>query len=1748
MSNPTFETPGLARKNISDDLSAAMAGMQGPRITRFTKRPFPRLFEDQAALRGDKPAVFCDDQTLTFVELNARANQLARHLRALGVARESLVGICIDRSLQMAVTILAVLKAGGAYLPLDPDYPTERLRFMLADAQPVLVLTTSDIGVWKNLQSHEGPASSFVGGIESRPVFLDQDALTISNYSDANLSDGPTPEDLAYVIYTSGSTGQPKGAMITHGNLANYLLGLDHELNISGDDVYLHTAAIAFSSARRQLMLPLSQGAAVMIANSEQRKDPLALFNMIKERGVTVMDTVPSFWRNCTTILASLEDSERTHLLNNRLRLMLSASEPLISDIPQTWMRQFRHPAEHVHMFGQTETAGIVCLNRITEQAGNQIETVPIGRPIANTEIYLVNEHGHLCENGEAGELYIGGAGVGRGYLNRAELTAQKFIPHPFCKQTDRRLYRTGDWARVRPDCQIEFVGRRDQQIKLRGFRVELTEIELALTKHPAVRETVVIARADSGREKRLIAYFVANGKPPQAAELRQFLSHQLPDYLIPAAFVAMDALPLSANGKIDRLALPDAKQLQRDLSSDYVAPQNEIQSRLARIWRDVLGVERLSINDNFFELGGDSLSAAQVVARARRELRIEIPLRLLFEHSTVMSLAAQLENLTANTLGLSRSIQPVAHNGSAPLSFTQQQFWLLDQTATKRSAYNLQSAIRIEGKLDVQRLERAVETIVARHQVLRTNFVAHNEAPIQVFKPLQPIDLEIQDLEIQSAGDQEIEVKRIRKLEAETPFDLSQDALVRFRLLRLNESDYILIITIHHIVCDGWSLGILHREIAELYRSTEITPLPIQYADFAAWQRHQLQGKTTERLVDYWKQTLAGAPSAIELPTDFPRPQIPSMNGARVSAILPAELSKSVMDLSRREGTTLFMTLLAAFQILLFRYSRQEDILVGSPIAGRSMLETENLIGAFVNTLVLRGDASGNPTFCEFLSRIRETVLSAFSHQELPFEKLVEELRPERKLNRSPLFQVMFAMQNQPAGLTIDGLKVTPLRFQSETSKFDLSLEIEAEAETLHASLEFNCDLFARQTVEHMLEHFQNLLAGIIADPAARIAELPLLSQSERHQLLFEWNDTRTDFSENPCLHHLFEAQVARTPEAIAAEFAGHRLTYSELNSRANQLAHYLREQGIGPEIFVGVCFERSLDMLVAILGVLKAGGAYVPLDPNYPRDRIGFMIEDAALRLVLTQRSLVEALPQTTATIICLDEDRQTLANLSIDNPSASVAATNLAYAIYTSGSTGKPKGVMIEHRQIVNFTRVAANAYEIKEGDRVLQFASLSFDLSAEEIYPALSQGATVVLRTDAMISSALDFCRACEELKISVLDLPTAYWHELTDGLGAAGKALPSSLRLVIIGGEKALPERVRTWKRIAGDEVRLVNSYGPTETTVAVTLCDIVLDAAAAATSVLIGRPMANSTAYVLDDFLQPVPIGVAGELYIGGAGVGRGYISQSELTAEKFIDNPFRRGPNERLYRTGDLVRYRADGNLEFLGRVDNQIKIRGFRVELEEIETALRNHPAVKDCVITLREDEDGDKRLLAYVVSASESSTINEMRDFLRSRLPSYMVPALFEMIEAFPLMPNGKIDRRALPEPRVTRLEANESLVMPRTLLERTIAETWQEALKLDQVGVYENFFDLGGHSLLAARVVSNLRTILHIQICMVDIFRAPTVASLALLLDARGAAEDADDELVALLKELESLTEEAAQAQLFEEAGPNQSVSA
>jgi amino acid adenylation domain-containing protein/non-ribosomal peptide synthase protein (TIGR01720 family) len=1064
-------------------------------------------------------------------------------------------------------------------------------------------------------------------------------------------------------------------------------------------------------------------------------------------------------------------------------------------------------------------------------------------------------------------------------------------------------------------------------------------------------------------------------------------------------------------------------------------------------------------------------------------------------------------------------AIKPVSRAENLPLSFAQARLWFLDKLQPNSPFYNIPIVWRFHGQLNVAALQSSLNEIIRRHEALRTNFVTQDEQPVQVIAATLSLPLEIVDLLHLLPAEREAEMQRLVTAEAVRPFDLEREPLVRATLLQVGATEYVFILTAHHIIIDGWSVGVFVQELTTLYSAfctdkspqkvAELPELPIQYADFAVWQRQWLEPEVLTEQLSYWKQQLQGAPTLLELPTDRPRPAIQTNRGKHQQFILPLELGEAIANLSKRLGLTPFMTFFAAFVTLLYRYTGEKDIVVGTPIAGRNRPEIEGIIGLFVNTLVLRTDFSGDPSFEQLLHRVREVGLQAYAHQDLPFEKLVDALQPVRSLSHLPLFQVMFDLQNvHIPSLDLPEIAVSSFPVETEIAKFDLALSIEHTSSFLIAEWEYNSDLFDDSTIARMAGNFQSLLTGIVANPQQSISQLPLITEVEQHQLLVEWNNTKKDYPLDKCIHQLFEDQVRKTPDAVAVEFDGEQLTYSELNAKANQVAHYLITLGVSPEVLVGICVERSPLMLIGLWGILKAGGAYVPLDPAYPADRLAYMLNDSQAQVLLTQGQLVKSLPNTGAKTICLDSDWDLIGAQSEKNPHTQVKTNNLAYVIYTSGSTGKPKGVMIEHRSLTNFIQAIADRYGINSKDRVLQSASISFDAAAEEIYPCLTCGATLVLRTAEMLGSVSTFVQKCWEWQLTVLLLVTAYWNQLTSELAATNQTLPPSVRLLGIGGEKWLPEKLQQWQKCMDKRSRLhnlakppllMNAYGPTETTGLTTMCDLSqLVTEDTQPPQLIGTVLGNVQIYILDSYLQPVPIGVPGELHIGGVGLARGYLHRPDLTDAKFIANPFRK--SERLYKTGDLARYLPDGNIEFLGRIDNQVKIRGFRIELGEIETVLVTHPQVSEAVVIDSDDIPGSKRLVAYVVTRSKSEIKSQLRSFLKQKLPDYMIPSAFVVLDALPLTPNGKVDRRGLPQPDTARHELETDLVAPRTESEEILAKIWREVLHLEQVGIHNNFFELGGDSILSIQIIFKAKQA-GLQLTAKQIFQHQTIAELA-----------------------------------------------
>jgi amino acid adenylation domain-containing protein len=1181
---------------------------------------------------------------------------------------------------------------------------------------------------------------------------------------------------------------------------------------------------------------------------------------------------------------------------------------------------------------------------------------------------------------------------------------------------------------------------------------------------------------------------------------------------MVPSAFIVLDAFPLTPNGKLDRKALP-APDRSALASAQFEAPEGAIEETLAQIWREVLNIERISRHDNFFDLGGHSLLAVQVISRLRQSLGAEVPLRELFAQPDLSALARVVAQAGRASLPV---IKRADRAGALPGSLAQRRLWFLEQLGGVGSAYHIPGAVILRGALDERALQASLDEIVARHEVLRTTFRLEDGEPCQRIASSTAFALRHSDLSHLSGTAQQIELERHLQAEAGRAFNLAHGPLIRGRLLRLGEDRHALLVTMHHIVSDGWSIGVLIRELAALYgayHQGQVSPLPalpIQYADYAVWQRQWLAGERLQEQLGYWHDTLAGAPELLELPGDHPRPAEQSYAGASLPVLLPPALTAQLKTLAREQDVTLFMLLLTGWAITLSRLSGQDDIVIGSPIAGRQRLEVEPLIGFFVNTLALRVRLSDAPSVEALLAQVKETTLSAYAHQDVPFEQVVEVLQPHRSLSHSPLFQVMFALQNTPesvpetSGLTLEGLELP-----RTTAQFDLSLSVQETGEVLTGNVEYATDLFERATVERFIGYWQTVLEGMLQTRQQPVATLPLLSETGRQQILIDFNQTEAPYPQDKLIHELFEEQAARTPQAIAVVFEGEELSYIELNARANQLAHTLREWGIVPEARVAICVERSLAMVIGLLGILKAGGAYVPLDPVYPQERLAWMLADASPVMVLTQASLRARLPALEADVIILDADESEIDRHSTSNlKPAGLTPQNLAYVIYTSGSTGQPKGVMVEHRNVCNFVSTLARQLSLQHEDRVLQFASVNFDVSVEEIFSAFVSGAGLVLRTDAWLSSE-EFWRRCAEQGVSFAHLPTAFWQQLVHD---SEVQIPANVRQIMIGGEAVSEHALATWFARPGYRPVLYNSYGPTEATVSATA--LKLDDAHNWRA--IGYPLANAQTYILDTNRQPVPVGVAGELYIGGAGVARGYLNRPELTAERFITWERGGAPPEvivnnygetpalpgRLYKTGDLARFQPDGNIEYLGRNDFQVKIRGFRIELGEVEAALVKQPGVLNTIVLAREDIPGDKRLVAYLIPSDPASVPEaaRLRAALLAQLPEYMVPAAFVVLASFPRTPNGKLDRKALPAPDRSAL-ASAQFEAPQGETEETLAQIWREMLGIERISRYDNFFDLGGHSLLTVQLVSHVRRVLGVQLPVMSLFKEPTLKQLA-----------------------------------------------
>ena len=1622
-------------------------------------------------------ALAWDGGEMTFEALHARADALAHALAARGIGPESRVGIALERSPELIVGLLAILKAGAAYVPLDVDYPAERLAYMMADSGLALLLTQSHLPA---LPVPEGLATLALDRFEP-PVPPEAAPLPAAH-----------GEHLAYVIYTSGSTGRPKGVGNTQRAMSERLHWMLDRYGFDEGDVFLQKAPISFDVSVWECFLPLLAGGRLALAAPGEHRDPRRLVERVAAQGVSVLHFVPSLLR----LFIDEPGLERCA----RLRLLFSGGEALPTELRDRVLA--RLPAVALHnRYGPTETAiNVTHWPCVAENAPR----VPIGRPLDGVRCHVLDTALQPTPVGVAGELCIGGVGLARGYLGRPGLTAERFVPSP--DGDGERLYRSGDLARWRADGVLEYLGRIDRQVKLRGFRIELEEVERALRAQAGVRQAAV-AIHEGAAGAQLVGYVVAEGEESDLdTRLRQALQRGLPNYMVPARIMVLERLPLSPSGKLERSALPAPQWTTRG----HRPPRDELEHQVAAIWSEVLGVPRPGLDDDFFELGGHSLLATGIVSRVRQACDVDLPLRSLFEASRLEGFVQAVRQ--ARDAGARNPLGPIPRidrGRPVPLSYSQQRMWFLWQLEPDSPAYNVGGVARMSGPLDVACFDAALQALIHRHEALRTTFPSLDGVPCQRVaadgrSPLRRIDHSALDPEAFQA-----ELRRFADQEAHAPFDLERGPLLRVCLLRASAREHYLVVTLHHIVTEGWAMDIFARELAALYESelegrpSPLAALPVQYLDYSVWQREWLEAGELQRQLAYWTEQLGGEQPLLELPFDRPRPPVQSHRGDLYRFTLDDGLTRRLKAFNAEHGLTLFMTMTAALGLLLYRYGGQEDLRIGTPVANRIRPESEGLIGAFLNTQVLRLRPHGRMRVADWLEQVRRTAIEGQSHQDLPFDHLVEALQPQRSAAYNPLFQVMCNVQRwdfQQTREIAGGLRLEYLVNDARATKFDLNLEVTDFDDRLHGCLTYSSDLFDADTVERMARHWRTLLEAMIDAPRQRLGELPLQDTEERRAAL-AWSGAAGARAPLPdTVHGLFERQAAATPDAPALTFAGQTLRYGELNARANRLARHLRAQGVGAEVRVGLALERSAELVIGLLAILKAGGAYVPLDPEYPAERLRYLLADSGVGLLLGHAALFDALGDLPDGVQgwCQERDGAALDALAGDDLNLPVDPRHLAYLIYTSGSTGQPKGVAVAHGAIAMHCQAVIERFGMRPDDCELHFYSINFDAASERLLTPLLCGARVVLRAQGQWG-AEEICGLIGQERVTIVGFTPSYGGQLAQWLGQRGETLP--VRLCITGGEALTPEHVRVIRAAFAPRV-FFNAYGPTETVVMPLASQVADEMPEEARGVPIGRGIGARSLYILDADLNPVVPGAVGELYVGGAGLARGYHQRPGLSAERFVADPFDPQGGGRLYRTGDRVRQGRDGQVEYVGRADQQVKIRGFRIEPGEIEARLQGLPTVRDAVVLAV-----DGHLVGYVVPDAPEGLRDEearaawrdaLKDGLRAQLPDYMVPAHLLLLERLPLTANGKLDRQALPA--VDPAQGRQSFVAPRSEPERLLAAIWRDVLNVERIGLHDNFFELGGDSILSIQVVSRARQA-GLHFTPKDLFRFQTVQTLA-----------------------------------------------
>ncbi|WP_151737083.1 non-ribosomal peptide synthetase [Paenibacillus tengchongensis] len=1607
-----------------------------------------QMFEKQAEKTPEQVALVFEHQTLSYRELNRQANKVASYLKLNGIGENDIIGIMAQRSFEMMIGIYGILKAGAAYVPVDPDYPEERIQYILDDSKAAILLTQRKLK--EKIRQDE------------KELVAIEDLLVREDLSEENPVITYEPSRLMYLLYTSGSTGNPKGVMVRADAFTNLINWFTSEFTITANDNILLIAPVSFDLAQKNLYASLVKGGRLCLFTPGMYDYNQMLLTM-KEQRITIVNCTPSAFH-------PLLEFDKKFTALESLRCVYLGGEPIKPALLVPWVKSGKCHSRIINTYGPTECTDIATSYTIDNEAIDQMTTVPIGKPIHNTQTYILDHNKQLVPVGTVGELYIGGIGVSAGYFNKAGLTAEKFVQLQLQGTGGQTVYRTGDLVRWLPDGNIEYLGRSDFQVKIRGFRIEPGEIESWLLSHEAVTETVVTDKEDKNGSKYLCAFVVLT-KEVAVQELREHLSGKLPEHMIPSYFVRMEKLPLTPNGKIDLRMLPEPDK-RINTGMEYEAPRNDVEQALHQIWSTVLDVEDIGINDNFFELGGHSLKATMLVSKIHEKLNVQVPLKELFKAPNIKAIS---EYIASAEKQIFEAILPVEDKACYEASSAQKRMYLLQQLELQSTGYNMPGVMEIDGRLDIEKLEWVFNQLIMRHDTLRTSFTTIGEQVMQIVNQEVDFNVEHSDFVNQTNVDANELINHFVK-----PFDLAKAPLLRVKVCTLKENNHILMFDMHHIISDGLSMGILVSEFSKLYEGKVLEELRIQYKDYAEWQNKLLRTEKLMHQEKYWLDTLSGEIPLLNLPTDFVRPAIQSFEGERVIYSLNKELTAKLKGLAKETGSTMYMVLLAGFNILLSKYSEQEDIIVGSPIAGRPHADLQPIIGMFVNTLVIRNQPEGSKSYKQFVEDVKQNALKAYENQDYQFEALVDKLNLRRDVSRNPLFDVMFAVEHMDS----EEAEAADLQFKEyshefNVAKFDLTCTVKETEEELILYLEYCTKLFKRGTIERMIGHFCRILETVAENKNIKLDEIDMLTAEEKQMLVYGFNDTYTTYDRAKTIHERFEEQVEKTPDEVAVVFEDKRLTYRQLNKKSNQLARTLRQKGVKAESIVGIMLERSIDMIIAIMGVLKAGGAYLPIDPDIPAERINYMIGDSKTQILILQSKFMDKKPYDCHAVVVEDEQvyEQQTENLRNINQ-----VNDLAYVIYTSGSTGTPKGVMIEHKNAIHVSNWYDNKYDVRANKNTLQITNLAFDVAVLETLVVLLNGGTIFIPRKETIFEKSRFREYVDIHQINSVQFVPAIINDLL-----LGNEVMETLTVLISGGD-VLENSLKN--EVISKGYTLHNHYGPTETTVdtIITTCD---------ETDVIGRPVENSQVYIMSMSGQLQPMGMPGEMYIGGDGVARGYLNRPELTLEKFVDNPFI--PGGRLYKTGDLGRWTPNGVLEFLGRIDNQVKIRGIRIELGEVERQLLRHESIREAIVVDRKNRYGEKYLCAYITS-DHKLCVNEIRRSLFQKLPEYMIPSSFMQIDKMPLTSNGKVDRKSLPEPTEQNAAASE-LDEPGNERETRLAEIWKEVLGLEQVGMNQNFFDLGGHSLKATIMAAKIHKAFNVLIPLVEIFKSATIKELS-----------------------------------------------